>query len=314
MGLLSRRKNLLDEPTSELENLRHRKSQLTALLSAAEQRLAEATQDRQAKLLESDLANGPPIEVPVFRFADERDAVRAALATVDSKITDAQASVDREQDRIKRDAAAKKLNAAAEDLTKLASELSAVSGKIPNVLSAVLELLPVPPVSQPRVSAFVAGVLEALEVAAREAQSHVAQITAGAAQICEPAAQQLVTPPAPAIDRTPIFLLGPGRWLEPNGEVVTSGAHVVVSPPAPIAARALEFRHALDPLCNDAVLLRQRCPPRYGHYPPQDCLDISEPKPDKQPSAGSKTITEPLFHSAFAPGRAGVAVVERNPR
>jgi hypothetical protein len=53
-----KRKSELDGLTAEFEGLRHRRSQLTAMLTAAEQRLSEAVQDRQTKLLESDLATG----------------------------------------------------------------------------------------------------------------------------------------------------------------------------------------------------------------------------------------------------------------
>jgi hypothetical protein len=57
---------------------------IDALLVAAEQRLDEATRDRQAKLLEFDLADdGPPTNAIILRLVDERDACIDALAAVD---------------------------------------------------------------------------------------------------------------------------------------------------------------------------------------------------------------------------------------
>jgi hypothetical protein len=159
MGLL-RRRNALQESTAELEGLRHRRSQITAMLTAAETRLAEAIRDRQTKLLESDLTNGPPIEVPVFRFTDERDAVVAALAAVDSKLVDAQACVDREQDRIRRETGTKELSLAVEGLARVADEFAAAAAKVSPALAAVLAKLPAPhPVSSERVKAFADGVV-----------------------------------------------------------------------------------------------------------------------------------------------------------
>jgi hypothetical protein len=297
MGLLSRRKNVLDGLTAELESLQHRKSQLTALLSAAEQRLAEATQDRQAKLLESELANGPPIEVPVFRFTDERDAVVAALAAVDSKLLDAQASVDRERDRVQRETGSKELAVVVEGLTRIHGELAAVSSKVAPAIAAVLAKLPAPhPVSPERVKAFLDGVLEAAQTVVREGQSHAARLISGDAQVVSQVSEPM-TPPTPKIERREVFLLGPSRWTEPNGETLTSGTHTTCSPPAPIAARALELGLAIDPLCANAITLRMRMPPCYAHYAAEDCVDLTQPKSTKPP--GGLTAASLPIHSEF---------------
>jgi hypothetical protein len=125
--------------TAELDGLRVRKAQLDALLATVEGKLDEALTARQAHLLEA-----PDLEVPnehspiIERLRDERDAVRDALAAIDSKIMDAQASVDREQDRVRREAGSKELAAAVEGLTRVHDELASVAAKVAPALSAVL--------------------------------------------------------------------------------------------------------------------------------------------------------------------------------
>ena len=309
MGIF-RRKSL----AAELDGLNARKELLGRQLATTEARLDEALTSRQTRLLEgdpADVTNEPPINIE--RLRDEKSAVIDALAAIDSKIMDAQASVDREQDRVRREAGSKELAALVEDLIHVRDELAAVAAKVAPAIAAILNKVPAPhPVAPERVGAFLAGVLDATQTVVSEGQLHATRLISGDAQIVR-AVSEPVKPPVPAVERTPIFLLGASRWQE-GGEVFTSGAHLVVSPPAPVAARALEFRHALDPLSNDAVVLRQRCPPRYGFYPPEDCADLNEPKPAKQP-AGSRTITAPPVHFEFV-GRArgGVASVARNPR
>jgi hypothetical protein len=128
MGLL-RRKSAMDGLTADLENLRHRKSQLTALLTEAERRLAEAVEDRRSKLLESDLADGPPTNAIILRLTDERDACIDALAAVDSKIVDAQRRCAEERDSLQRQAASKELTAAADALAATPSTASSTRAR-----------------------------------------------------------------------------------------------------------------------------------------------------------------------------------------
>jgi hypothetical protein len=312
LGLLSRRKNALDELTSELESLQHRKSQLAALLSAAEQRLDEATRDRQTRLLESDLTNGPPIEVPVFRFTDERDAVVAALAAVDSKLLAAQASVDKERDRIQREASSKELAAVVEGLTRVHDDLAAVAAKVAPALSAVLARLPPPHVVAPeRVKAFLDGVIEAVQTVASEAQTHAARLISGDAQVACAITEPVKSEAAlRIIERREIFILAPSKWVEPSGEVITAGPHVTASPPVEIAKLALQHGHALEPLSEHAIVLRQRAPPNYACFSPQDCVDLTQPKSTKPP--GAPTAALPLIHSEFVgQARVGTARVAR---
>jgi hypothetical protein len=309
LGLLSRRKNGL---TAELESLQHRKSQLTALLSAAEQRLAEHIQDRQRRLLESDLADGQPVEALVVRFADERDAVVAALTTIDSKIMDAQACVDRERDRIRRETGSKELAAAVEGLTRVHDELAAVAAKVAPAIAAVLAKLPPPHLVAPeRVKAFADGVIEALQVVVHEGQSHAARLISGDAQVVRAIAEP-VKPPAPAIERREVFVLQPSCWRE-NGEVFTAGAHCTVSPPVEIAKLAIQHGHAIEAGTPLAVTLQMRQPPSYANYAPADCLDIGQPKPVIKP-VGTPTAALPAIHSEFNRGRGGFATVLRNAR
>ena len=100
------------------------------------------------------------------------------------------------------------------------------------------------------------------------------------------------------IERTQIFVLAPSKWTEPSGEVVTVGTHVTCSPPAQIAARAIEFGHAVEAGSEFAQILQMRQPPCYANYPESDCADISRPKQLIKPPGGL-TAASPPIHSEF---------------
>jgi hypothetical protein len=299
MGLLRRKS--ADGLTADLENLRHRRSQLDALLVAAEQRLDEATRDRQAKLLESDLANdGPPTSAIILRLTDERDACIDALAAVDAKAADVQRRLDEARDRAKREAAARELNGVTDELTKLADDYAAVVSRLPAMLAGVIDKLPQAVVSKSHTEIFANEVVAALRLVVSEARSHAAQIVSGNAQICEPVAQQPVKPPAPEIARQEVFLRRAGKWSE-NGEIVTSGPRTTPALPLDVAHAAVEFGHAVPfPSAAAAALRAVECPD-YSYWPPDRCADLTQPA--SPPRGAQETAATLPVHSEFTPRR-----------
>jgi hypothetical protein len=309
MGLLSRRRNVLDELTSELAKLGVRRDLLSKQLTAVEGKIDEALANRRAHLLEGDL-DAPNGELVIIeRLRDEKSAVVDALAAIDAKALDAQRRLDEERDRLQRQTASKELSSAADQLDAVATDLAGVVARIPVTLAAVLDRLPAPyAVAPERIKAFGDGLVEALQAEEREGRAYAARLAAGDGVVVPPRVEEAEPPPAPAIERLQIFPLQASKWVETDGSIVTVGAHVGCSPPIEVARAALANGTALDPLSDEAIVLRQRCPPRYGHYPPQDCIDLNAPRPEKLP-AGSKTITSPSIHSAFVgPARVGTAV------
>jgi hypothetical protein len=300
---------------AEIDGLNTRKGLLAKQLATVEEKLDEALASRQARLLEADDLDAPPEQTLLIeRLRDERSAVVDALAAIDVKLIAAQQRLAEEQESRQREAAAKELAAKADALAAVAADLAGTVARVPAVLSDVLARLPAPHVVSPeRVAAFANGLVEALQLEVGEAQRYIAQLTAGDVEVIPPREEEVKLPPAPKVERREVLLLVNGRWPELDGTISTSGAYTTCSPPASIAARAIEFGHGVDSLSDHAITLRQRVAPRYGHYPPQDCVDLNAPKPEKLP-AGSRPITTPLVHSEFARGRAGTAVVSRNSR
>jgi hypothetical protein len=290
----------MPDDTSEIESLGHRKAQLTAMLAAAEERLTEATQDRQAKLLESDLANGPPIETPVYRFRDERDAVLGALATVDAKLLDARRRLDEERDRLRRQTAARELSGATDELAKLADEVSAVISRIPGKLGPVIDRLPQAVVSKSHTEAFANEVVAALRMVVAESRAHTTQIVSGAAPICEPMPLPAPPPKPPEIARQLVFLRHASRWME-GDEVKTCGPHVMIELPVEVARLALEFNHAVAFDSKAAADLRRLQDPCYAYWPPDRCIDLTLPLIVSQ--SPEQTVTAPSVHSGFIPTR-----------
>jgi hypothetical protein len=312
MGLLSRRRSAFEQLENEIAGLRSRRDVLAGRLARADADIEQALSDRRRQLVEADPDQGNIEPIHVAQLRDTRDSFADAIKALDLRIVEAEERLNQERDRSKREAAARELNGVTNELTKLADDYAAVVSRLPAMLAGVIDKLPQAVVSKSHTEMFANEVLAALRMVVSEARSYAAQIVSGSAQICEPA-QQPANPPAPAIERREVFLLVNGKWPELDGTISTSGAYTTCSPPASIAARAIEFGHGVDPLSDNAIVLHQRCPPRYGFFPPADCTDINEPKPDKLP-AGSKTITSPPIHSEFARGCGGFATVARNPR
>jgi hypothetical protein len=309
MGFLRRRSNL----ETELAGLHTRRDLLTKQLATTEARLDEALASRRARLLEGDDLDAPHESPVIERLRDERSAVTDALAAIDAKLVDAQRRLAAEQDSCRREAAAKELTAAVDQLDRVAADLAAAIAKIPGVLDDVLNRMPLPHVIlKANVESFAASVVEALRAEAGEARRYITRLVEGDAALVTPRPDVRTAAPPPIVERREVFLLAPSRWTEPNGEVLTGGPHATCSPPAAIAARALELGHALEPLSEHALVLRQCASPNYACFSPQDCVDLTEPKSTKSP--GSPTATLPLVHSEFNRGRAGFASVLRNAR
>jgi hypothetical protein len=282
----------------ELDQLRARKSLLEKQLATANRELAAAVEARQQVLVEGDPVE--PNERPdlVARLRDELEAVRNAIATVDQRIVEAEGRLAEEQDSRRRGVASRELTASADALDHAANAVADAFAKVPAVLDDVLSRMPLPHlILKANVESFAASVVEALRAQAGEARAYIVRLAAGDAALVSPRIEEVKPAPVPAVERREVFLLGPSRWTEPNGEVVTSGTHTTCSPPAAIAARALELGHALEPLSEHAIVLRQRIPPNFGCFSPQDCVDLTQPKLTKP--SGTPTAALPPIHSEF---------------
>jgi hypothetical protein len=310
MGLLRRKSDGL---TAELENLRHRKSQLDALLVAAEQRLDEATRDRQAKLLEYDPANdGPPTNAIILRLTDERDACIDALAAVDAKAADVQRRLAEEQDSRRREVASRELTASADALDRVAAEVAAALARVFPALDDVLSKLPLPHlVQKANLKVFSDAVVESLRAQANEAKAYIVRLTSGHAALVPPRPDDVKMPPVPAVERLEILPLQPSKWLEADGSIRTVGAHVTCDPPIEVARAALANGNAINPLSDDAITLRMRVPTCYAYYAAEDCIDLTQPKTAKPPRG--LTAAAPAVHSEFVGRpRIGTATVRNS--
>jgi hypothetical protein len=282
--------------TAEIDGLHTRRDLLSKQLTVVEEKIAEATAARQVHLLEGNL-DAPGEPVIIERLRDEKSAVIDALAAIDVKVVDAQRRLAEEQDSRRREVASRELTASADALAAVSADLAGVVARIPAALADVLSRLPAPhAVSPERIKTFADGLVEALQAEAGEARAYIVRLGSGDAPVISSRAEE-TKPPSPIVERREVFLLGPSRWTEPNGEVLTSGTHTTCSPPASIAACALEFGHALEPLSAHAIVLRQRIPPNYGPYAAEDCIDLAEPRPTKQ--VGTPTAALPPIHSEF---------------
>jgi hypothetical protein len=294
----------------ELDQLRARRTLLEKQLVTAGRELAAAIEARQQALLEGDPdtpLDGQSASGLVGRLHDEKAAVVTAISTIDQRIAEAESKLATERDLAMREAAGKELTAAVDQLDRVAADLASIVARIPATLADVLGRLPPPHSVLPeRIQAFANGLIDALQTELGEARAYSMRLTAGDAALVTPRPDDVKTAPVPIVERQEVFLLAPSRWTEPNGEVLTGGPHATCSPPAAIAARALEFGHALDPLSDFAIMLRQRIPPNYGYFSPQDCVDINEPKSTKPP--GGPTAAAPMYSEFVGRPRVGTAI------
>jgi hypothetical protein len=288
--------------TAEVDGFLVRKDMLVKQLTVVEEKIAEATASRRARLLEADdLEPTPEQALLVERLRDERSAVIDALAVIDSKIMDAQASVDQERDRIQRETGSKELAAVVEDLIHVRDELTTVAAKVAPALSAVLAKLPPPHLVAPeRVGAFLTGVLEAQQAVISEGRSHAARITAGSAQVVRESTPEPATPPPAPIARMEILPLQKSKWLEGDGSIATSAAYTPCSPPLEIARAALANGLAFDVLSPQATALRMAWPACYAYVPAADCHDLTKPKQLANPPADDQGDQNQLTAAALA--------------
>jgi hypothetical protein len=309
MGLL-RRRSAFEQMENEIAGLRSRRGVLAGRLARADADIEQALSDRQRQLVETDDDGVEPTHVAQLR--DTRDSLSDAISALDLKISEAVVRLDQECDRLQRQTASKELSAAVDQLDRVANEAAAALDRVFPALDSVLSKLPPPPlVLKVNVQSFANAIIEALRAEVAEAQRYITRLTEGDAALVPPRVEEAKPPPAPKVERREVFLLVNGRWAEPDGTVRTAGRHVTCDPPAAIAQLALQHKHALDPLSDHAIMLRQRIPPDYSCYAEQDCIDLAEP-PTKP--VGTPTATAPVFHSEFNRGHGGFATVSRNAR
>jgi hypothetical protein len=89
-------------------------------------------------------------------------------------------------------------------------------------------------------------------------------------------------------------------WPE-GDETKTSGAHTTVELPLAVAASALEHGHAVPFPSQVAADLRALQDPDYSYWPPNRCIDLTQPRPAPQPP--EQTVAAPSVHSGFTPTR-----------
>jgi hypothetical protein len=74
--------------------------------------------------------------------------------------------------------------------------------------------------------------------------------------------------------------------------------------PVEVARLALEFSHAVPFDSKAAADLRALQDPCYAYWPPDRCLDLTQPQPAPQPP--EQTVTAPSVHSGFTPPRKAI--------
>jgi hypothetical protein len=305
-----RRRSAFEQLENEIAGLRSRRDVLADRLARADADIERALADRRRQLVETDLDQGDVEPTHIGQLREARASFADAVAAIDLKIAEAVARLDQERDRLQRKTAATELSGVTDELAKLADDLAAVTSKIPSKLGAVIDRLPHAVVSKSHTAAFADEVVAALRLVVSEARSHASQVTAGTGSIYEPA-QQPANPPVPKVERLEIFPLQPSKWTEPDGTVLTVGAHVTCDPPVEVARAALANGNAIDPLCDNAITLRTRVPPCYAHYAAEDCIDITQPKSAKPPRG--LTAAAPAVHSEFVGRpRIGTATVRNS--
>jgi hypothetical protein len=269
---------------SEIAGLRSRRTVLADRLARADADIERALSDRRRRLVETDSDESDVESTPqVGQLREVRAGFADAVAALDSKIAEVSTQIDEARDRARREAAARKLNGVTDELTKLADDYAAVVSRLPAVLGAVVDRLPYTAVSRSHTVMFANEVLAALRMVVSESRSHATQVVSGAGQICEPAAQPPAPPPKPpAIERQSVFLRYAGRWVE-DGETKTCGPHVAIELPVEVARLALSHNHGVPADSRAAADLRGLQDPCYAYWPPDRCIDLTQPRPVPQP-------------------------------
>jgi hypothetical protein len=140
----------------------------------------------------------------------------------------------------------------------------------------------------------------AVEVGLTHVESYVAQMLAGAPIKHEPV--PIEPPPKRSeIARQLVFLRHASKWME-GDEVKTCGPHVMIELPVEVARLALEFNHVVPFDSKAAADLRGLQDPCYAYWPPDRCIDLTQPQPAPQPP----TVVGPPAHSAFIPPRKAI--------
>ena len=281
---------------AEIEAMRIRRGALAGQLATAESSLAAMIADRRRHLVEedtdADAAHHPRNAVASLR--DHIDAITDALATLDGKITEAEAKLASQRDQAEREAAARELTAMVDGLLAAVDKFSASAGEL---VEQVAPLVPRVPYMAPDIAGRLAVWTRDVSLAATEisqmARTHAAQVAAGEAGIRRPAPPP--PPPALPVPRRPVFLLVAGRWPDTDGER-TASRHTVVDLPVPIADRAVQLGLAItDTNGERARKLAEFESPDYARVSPDVCIDLTTG--EKTPPA--EFIVAPTPHAAM---------------
>jgi hypothetical protein len=262
---------------AEIEVMRTRRGALAGQLATAESNLAAMIADRRRHLVEEDTdaaaAHHPRDAVASLR--DHVDAITDALATLDSKIIEAEAKLVAMRDQAERDAAAKELTAMADALLAAVEKFSAASVELGEQAAPLVPRVPYcPPDIAGRLAVWTRDVSLAATELSQMARTHAAQVAAGEASIRAPAPPPPL-PPALPIPRKPVFLLVAGKWQDTDGEQ-SAARHRVVHLPVAVADRAVQLGLAITETNGErARKLAELDSPDYARLSPDVCTDLT---------------------------------------
>jgi hypothetical protein len=305
---LFKSKNGVSDVEKEIDQLRTRRKMLAGQQQTATAALAQAREHRRTRLLEQDLdsIDRDKLKNIVPRLVDELDAVNDALVSVDQKLADAESRLAAEAERTAREREVKKRQAALGAARNMLDRFREISRELVDALALLAPCGPACAAAHGNLEYLSRELPSGIQAAFDEVGGYCATIASGDAPIrTESLAAPPAAPPAPKVERVPIFLRGPSRWQEPDGEH-TAGPHNIVSPPKPIAELALQYGHAVAADSETARHLRSLADPHPGWFSPGSCLDISQPI--REPKPPEVHVTVPVQHSLAGQPRTGTAV------
>jgi hypothetical protein len=294
------KKNNATAAERDLDSLRHRRALLMKQKEIAEGALEKAIADRRKILLEADIEqNGgrEPVKALIERLRDENESIVDALSAIDGKICDAEVRIAAEKDETARRREVEKRQAALAAARNLLDRSREINAELVDALALLRSCGPACAAAHGNLEYFANEMPGGIRAAFTEAAAYCVMVAEGTAPInAEPVAPQAPPAAAPAVERMAIFLRGPSRWVEPDGEH-TAGPHNIVSPPKRVAELALQFGHAVPAHSETAKHLRSLADPHPGWFSPASCLDISQPIPE--PATPEPRATVPLCTALF---------------
>jgi hypothetical protein len=204
----------------------------------------------------------------------------------DAKIKEAKARVEAEDKKAKAEADAKEIDTMVEPFLEAAAAVKHARSTIPPV-SANVERLPglfvYPPYNAAELDAMLAIVEARFTEGANLVRQRAASARAGAAVAAKPVPEPVkAAPPAPDVERRPLYIFDKDvRWQE-NGEWRTACAYSVVQVPAAIAALGIKHNLADDPGSLRSVNIRSVRGILNGpSVPLNECIDLETGKPSE---------------------------------